>query len=322
MKKPVATKRVTAWILLLAAAISLLAVIAVYYRDLAAARHRVSQGSRISATACGPIEYAEMGAGQPVLSVHGAGGGFDQGLLAAADLPAHGMRVIAPSRFGYLRTPLPPDASAAAQADAHACLMDALGVERAIVLGLSAGAPSSLQLALRHPRRMAALILIVPATYLPGAGGAGVRAPPGLQWMFDVLLRWDFLFWASLQTARNQVLQTMMATPAQLLRGVNAAERARVWAFMDQAQPISARRLGLLNDAHVTSTLTPLPLDRIRVPTLTMSAQDDGFATYERARYTAEQIPGARFVGYPSGGHLLVGRQSQITEEIVRLTRR
>ena len=34
----------------------------------------------------------------------------------------------APSRFGYLRTPLPSDASPAAQADAHSCLLDALGL--------------------------------------------------------------------------------------------------------------------------------------------------------------------------------------------------
>jgi pimeloyl-ACP methyl ester carboxylesterase len=51
------------------------------------------------------------------------------------------------SRFGYLRTPLPADASAAAQADAHACLLDALGIRRAAIVGASAGAPSAMQFA-------------------------------------------------------------------------------------------------------------------------------------------------------------------------------
>ena len=63
------------------------------------------------------------------------------------------------SRFGYLRTPMPVDASAAAQADAHVCLLDALGIRRAAVMGGSAGAPSALQMAIRHPDRVSALVL-------------------------------------------------------------------------------------------------------------------------------------------------------------------
>jgi pimeloyl-ACP methyl ester carboxylesterase len=97
------------------------------------------------------------------LSVHGAGGGFDQGLELADPLARAGFRVIAVSRFGYLRTPLPPDASAAA----HACLLDALNIRRVAVLGTSAGGPSSMQFALRHPDRTAALVLLVPAAYAP-----------------------------------------------------------------------------------------------------------------------------------------------------------
>ena len=54
-------------------------------------------------------------------------GGFDQGLELGDGLVRAGFRLIAPSRFGYLRTPLPADASAEAQADAHASLLDALG---------------------------------------------------------------------------------------------------------------------------------------------------------------------------------------------------
>ena len=71
-----------------------------------------------------------------MLAIHGSGGGYDQGI-----------RVIAMSRFGYLRTPMHTDASAAAQADAHACLLDVLGIRQAAVMGGSAGAPSVLQMA-------------------------------------------------------------------------------------------------------------------------------------------------------------------------------
>jgi 2-hydroxy-6-oxonona-2,4-dienedioate hydrolase len=94
-------------------------------RDINAARMRAAQGSVLLPTRCGPIEYQEAGAGVPLLAVHGSGGGHDQGMAFAGALATQGIRVIAMSRFGYLRTPMPADASAAAQADAHVCLLDA-----------------------------------------------------------------------------------------------------------------------------------------------------------------------------------------------------
>jgi 2-hydroxy-6-oxonona-2,4-dienedioate hydrolase len=96
-----------------------------YRSEIRRARARVAAGSRMLETASGPIEYAEVGEGRPVLVIHGAGGGYDQGLDLAAGLVRYGFRVIAVSRFGYLRTPLPKDASPAAQADAHAAVLDA-----------------------------------------------------------------------------------------------------------------------------------------------------------------------------------------------------
>jgi 2-hydroxy-6-oxonona-2,4-dienedioate hydrolase len=138
-----------------------------YREEIRRARARVAAGSRMLETASGPIEYAEAGEGQPVLVIHGAGGGYDQGLDLAAGLVRYGYRVITVSRFGYLRTPLPRDASPAAQADAHAAVLDALHIPRCAVFGVSAGGPSALQLALRHPDRVTALILMVPAVYAP-----------------------------------------------------------------------------------------------------------------------------------------------------------
>src|SRR5687767_627021 len=91
-----------------------------YQRDLSRAHALAESGSEMIATACGPIEAAIIGNGPPLLLVHGAGGGFDQSLFFARTLSERGIRIIAPSRFGYLRTPLPADASPAAQADAHA----------------------------------------------------------------------------------------------------------------------------------------------------------------------------------------------------------
>ena len=62
---------------------------------------------------------------------HGAACGHDQGMAFAGALVERGIRVISMSRFGQLRTPMPADMSAAAQAAAHLCLLDALGIPRA-----------------------------------------------------------------------------------------------------------------------------------------------------------------------------------------------
>lgn len=71
-----------------------------YRRELDASRVRVSSGSQVVNTPCGSIEYADVGMGLPVLVVHDAGGGFDQGLELAPRLIDRRFRVIAVSRFG------------------------------------------------------------------------------------------------------------------------------------------------------------------------------------------------------------------------------
>jgi pimeloyl-ACP methyl ester carboxylesterase len=57
-------------------------------------------------------------------------------------------------------------------------------------------------------------------------------------------------------------------------------------------------------------------------PTLIMSFADDLFGTYDGARYCAEHIPGARFIGYPTGGHLWVGHQKEVMAEIAGFLRK
>lgn len=288
-----------------------------YERDIRPAWERVSTGSRIAQTPCGAIEYAVAGNGPPVLLVHGSGGGFDQGLHFGEPLVGKGFQVIAMSRFGYLRTPLPADASAAAQADAHACLLDALRIRRAAVIGASAGAPSAMQFALRHPDRAGALVLMVPAAYAPRPEDApSVKTPPGTQLLFDTALRSDFLFWAAIRFARTTVIRAILATPPAVVENASAEEKARVDEMMERILPVSPRRLGLLNDAAVTSSIPRYALERIATPTLAISMEDDLFGTFDVARYTAEHISGARFIGYPSGGHVWVGHHDQVMREI------
>jgi 2-hydroxy-6-oxonona-2,4-dienedioate hydrolase len=107
-----------------------------YKNEIDRAHEVARRGSLVINTDAGLIEYADKGAGIPLLSIHGAGGGFDQGLTNAAELLGEGFRIIAPSRFGYLRTPVPRDTSAAAQADAHAALLSKLNLPKVIVVGV------------------------------------------------------------------------------------------------------------------------------------------------------------------------------------------
>lgn len=275
--------------------------------------------SWILETSYGPIEYAEAGNGPPVLVIHGAGGGFDQGLDIGEKLVRNGFRVIAPSRFGYLRTPLPQDASAAAQADAHAALLDALHIERCAVFGVSAGGPSTMQLALRHPDRVSAMILMVPAAYAPHPGDqVPKRMTVAGNFLMNLLLRADFLFKLGLRVAPRFMIRTILGTPSELLTGAEPAERARVQTMLDHILPVSRRRLGLMNDALVVPALQRFALERIATPTLIISARDDLYQTFAGSRYSAAHIPNARFIGYETGGHLLIGHEQETTGEIAR----
>lgn len=298
------------------AALGLLAYF--YQTDLQQARKRSATGSQIIETPCGRIEYAIAGTGPPLLLAHGAGGGFDQGMYFGKRLVDSGFRVIAISRFGYLSTPLPIDASPAAQADAYACLLDILGIQRAAIIGASAGTPSSVQFALRHPQRLSKLVLLVPAIYVPRPGGApSITVPRGSAVLMDISLRSDFLFWFPLRFARSTMIRSLLATPPALLENAGPEEQERLRQILDRILPVSERRLGLINDFATISALKRYELERINTPTLTISFADDLLGTYEAARYTAEQIRGARFLGYPSGGHLWVGHNEEVFSEVI-----
>ncbi len=291
-----------------------------FERDLALAAERSSQGSTVAATRCGPIEYQAAGEGIPLLMIHGSGGGHDQGMAWARPLAQQDVRVIAMSRFGYLRTPRPADASPEAQADAHVCLLDALGIQKAAVMGISAGGPSAMQTAMRHPERVSALVLVVPIAYKPGS--IADSAPPVSDEKDAMLLRLlgsDFLFWTGLDVARNQLIRHVLATPPELVAAASAQERARVHDMADRILPVSTRAAGLRDDTRLGKSLGPYTLESIRVPTLVVSARDDGFGTYAAAEYTAGRIAGAKFMGFDDGGHLLVGHDAAVRAAIVEL---
>lgn len=293
-----------------------------FQRDLQFHRERVANGSRMLETRCGPVELAEAGEGTPLLLVHGSGGGFDQGMAAGADLAARGLRVIAPSRFGYLRTPYPADASAEAQADQFACMLDALGIARVAVLGVSAGANSAMQFAIRHPQRTSALALLVPAAYKPtGLPASAPRSASTTERLLMRIVTSDLVFWLTRTFARDTLVRTVLATPPQEFHAADAAEQARANLMLERIMPIEARIQGLLNDSRIAGNPPRYALEAIRTRTLLVSMRDDLYGTYASAEYTAKHIAGASFVGYERGGHAWLGHHREIVDRIAEFVR-
>ena len=86
-----------------------------YRRDMKAARARLAAVDRhVISTRWGAVEYAERGSGDPVFVVHGIFQNCIGGLLFFRDISDR--RFIAPSRFGYLGSSIPSNATVAAQA--------------------------------------------------------------------------------------------------------------------------------------------------------------------------------------------------------------
>lgn len=291
-----------------------------YRGDIGRARRRIATGSRVIATSCGPIEYAEAGTGPPVLFIHGAGGGFDQGLEVGGPLARRGYRLIAMSRFGYLRTPAPDHPSIARQAEAHASLLDALEVRRAAVVGVSAGAPSAMEFALKYPARCQALVVLVPGWFPPGTSGA--RRLGRMEGMlFSRLVGSDFLFWAFTRFFPKSAQRAVLGTASAVVMAANARERERLAAMLKGILPVSRRSVGLSLEARLTVEELSAPLESMACPALAISVEDDLYRTCENARYIAWRIPGCQLVCYRTGGHLFVGHGEEMTSTVIEFLR-
>jgi 2-hydroxy-6-oxonona-2,4-dienedioate hydrolase len=294
-----------------------------WHSDVRAARQRTSAGSTLVSTRSGPIEYAQVGQGKPLLVVHGAGGGYDQGLLFSRPLAERGFCVTAVSRFGYLRTPLPADASPEAQADAHASLLDALQIPRTVIIGASAGALSAMQFAIRHPQRCSGLILLVPLAWKPSDIPDSARPlSAGAQRLLLWMVGSDPVFWLALHLAHDTVVKKVLGTPPAVVEAASVSEQWRVEEVLNSVLPLGSRAAGLQNDGRIAQSLTRYDLEAIQAPTLIVSVRDDLYGTYAGAEYTARHIRGARFVGYEQGGHMWVGHHDELLEEVAAFAAR
>jgi pimeloyl-ACP methyl ester carboxylesterase len=297
--------------------VGLAAAWTLFRRDLAEAERRIAGPAEVVTTPFAAIQYAEAGTGTPILMIHGTGGGFDQGLEFAAPLAEAGFRIIAPSRFGYLGTRFPADASVELQADALDALLAQLGQERLVIYGGSAGALSAMQLAIRHPERCRGLVLLVPAAYAPDRVPNEAGASEGvMRFVIEKVLPNDFVFWAAIKLAPATMTRLLLATDPALVGAAEPSEQERVERILTHLFPMSRRAAGLLFDSATAGTPPRYALEDIACPVLTISAEDDLFGTAAAARYIAAEVPDGRAVIYPEGGHVLVGHDAEANREI------
>jgi pimeloyl-ACP methyl ester carboxylesterase len=254
----------------------------------------------------GPIEYCEWGHGEPLLLVHGIVGGCDVPSSWRALVPA-GYRIVTPSRFGYLGSPMPEEASTAAQADAFVSLFDALGIERAPVLAFSAGSTSAVQVALRHPGRVSGLVLVAsnaphqkPVTLAPRALAPVLFSQPTL-WFLRRFL--------------PSQLAAIAGTPAGY--ALSAEDVRTLGSIFDSFFPVAPRAPGIIFDGYVgNAEIGDCRVEEITVSTLGVHAVDDPLASYEDARAMVARIPGSRWVRVERGGHIFIHKNEPAKKEI------
>lgn len=267
--------------------------------------------SQVAITKFGEIEYTTHGEGSPVLVVHGIFGGHDQGLVQAQGQLGEDFLAIIPSRFGYLGSSIPQSPSPEKQADAFASLLDKLGVERAVVLGTSAGGTSAIQFALRYPDRCAGLILV--SSNAPGEVEFGLPPKP----LAKVLFRSDFAFWLMTSTFPSR-MYGIMGVPGNYQ--MTSQEKQELSEVMETLLPVKARAEGALFDMYVSNPAINqgIPIQGITIPTLVIHALDDPLGDYDNARAMAEAIPNAELITIPDGGHPLLGHEDDIRKRIFK----
>ncbi|MCP4613052.1 MAG: alpha/beta hydrolase [Planctomycetes bacterium] len=278
-----------------------------YKQEISELKKQLLAGSEVVETASGPIEVAIEGAGQPVLSIHGGLGGYDQGLLAARTMIGEGYKIIAPSRFGYLRTPMPKDSSPAAMADSLADLLDALDIPPVMVLASSSGGPSAIQFAIRHPGRVSALVLNVCVVHAYEGISTAARINNSIGW------RSDFLFWYVVDKLGDKI-GAQYGITEEYVKSQPQEEQDYLRGIWRLSNPVSQRRLGMLND--LIPRANDYPIERISAPTLIVHAVDDTVNNFSHAEYAAAKIQGSQLFKLESGGHLKLGQRDRVKKKV------
>lgn len=231
------------------------------------------------------LSYSELGHGLPVVLLHGFAN--DRSLWREqVQALANRHRIIGPDLRGFGRSPDTDGApvSMDAYADDVLELLDALGIARAVIGGISLGGYVSLAFALRHPQRVAGLVL------------ADTRASPD-----DA---------QAAEARRAFAREIAKRGPEAVVESYGdkpfrpGCERAVKEAVRDTilAQPVNGLVSGTLGMAARPDRRPALA--SIRVPTLVIHGTEDRFIPVDEARVLHEGIADSRYVLLEGAGHL------------------
>lgn len=262
-------------------------------------------------TASGMIEYGDRGEGPVILSIHGGPGGFDQGLGMADMFRKAGYRIIAPSRPGYLGTPLETGRSKEKQADMLANLLDALDIQEAAVIGASAGGFSTYELARRHPDRVSVLMEI-DAVNLHYTKAQELSPMQEKIYLSKMGIRVATFFADHFPSV---IVKNILSTESTLkgedlnirLREILGDENKKAFVnFMVKTMSLKYdhRKEGVDNDLEVLEGIDKLPLSNIKCPTLLLHGTADADVPFSNAEYGHENISDSVLYPLEGGSHL------------------
>jgi pimeloyl-ACP methyl ester carboxylesterase len=228
------------------------------------------------------FHYEERGAGTAFIFQHGLGGDTAQPVGTLA--PPTGVRLLAFDCRGHGETPVGDAARLTFETMAGdwVALMDHLGLQAAVAGGISLGAALALHVALQHPARVRAVVLVRPA-WLDGALPEANRSLYGV---IAGLIR---------EQGLQQAAETFTASP--VLTALRTESPAAAEAFLRQFESAQAET--------AVARLQRLPADvphpreewaKLRVPALVVACRDDRLHRFEVAEALAAGLPGARLV--------------------------
>lgn len=275
----------------------------------------VQEGGVVAPGMEGDVQNALRGTGPPILVLHGTPGGYDQALLLGAPLAEAGFQIIAPSRSGYLGTPLKAGLTPEEFADTLAQLLNDLGHRQVGLLGFSTGAAWAMAFAERHPERVRQLALVSPVIrrYRP-AEEATERGLLG-----DVILSQGLsnftLWWLSIREAMDfpavlrQILNAEGLPPEAALEVQQAnarSPRIETWtrALLSTLSPLSERGDGIRNDIVQIRNLPSFGGIPPELPILLIRGELDRDVPAEALAPLAEGPANVELRTIPNAGHL------------------
>ena len=250
------------------------------------------------------VHYKEMGQGKPVfILLHGFGASEFSWREVIEPLSRQG-RVIVYDRpaFGLTERPLPGDwngtnpYSVQGNIELLDGLMDELGVEKAILVGNSAGGEVAAAYALEHPDRVQGLVLVDPAV---GSGSRGPIPPgilpllktPQLRHLGPLLVR------SFAGELGNEAIRMAWHDPSlinqQVYEGYRRSLMANNWDKALYEFTIAD------NPGHYADRLGELA-----IPVLVVTGDDDRIVPTEQSIQLADELPNAILNIIPQSGHL------------------